>query len=98
MGYDLIEVTPLAGALGAEISGVDMAQPLGNQLFQEVHDALIENQVIFFRDQDITPAQHVDFARQFGTLQVHPLVPHLDNHPEVLVLENKDEKRNAANA
>ena len=63
MGYDLIEVTPLAGALGAEISGVDMAQPLGNQLFQEVHDALIENQVIFFRDQDITPAQHVDFAR-----------------------------------
>jgi taurine dioxygenase len=98
MGYDLIEVTPLAGALGAEISGIDMAQPLGNQLFQEVHDALIENQVIFFRDQDITPAQHVDFARQFGTLQVHPLVPHLDDHPEVLVLESKDEKRNAANA
>ena len=67
-------MTPLAGALGAEISGVDMAEPLGNQLFQEVHDALIENQVIFFRDQDITAAQHVDFARQFNTLQVHPLV------------------------
>ena len=98
MTYELIEVSPLPGALGAEISGVDMAQPLGNQLFQEVHDALLENQVIFFRDQDITPAQHVAFARQFGTLQVHPLVPHLDDHPEVPVLESKEDKRNAANA
>jgi taurine dioxygenase len=98
MSYELIEVTPLAGSLGAEISGVDMAQPLGNQLYQEVHGALIENQVIFFRDQEITPAQHVNFARQFGTLQVHPLVPHLEEHPEVLVLESKVDKRNSANA
>ena len=99
MGYDLIEVTPLAGALGAEISGVDMAQPLGNQLFQEVHDALIENQVIFFRDQDITPAQHVDFARRFGTLQVHPLVPHLDEPSgSAGAGEQGRETRNAANA
>ena len=50
MTYELIEVSPLPGAPGAEISSVDMAQPLGNQLFQEVHDALLENQVIFFRD------------------------------------------------
>lgn len=98
MNYELIQVSPLPGALGAEISGVDMAQPLGNQLFQEVHTALLENQVIFFRDQDITPAQHVAFARQFGSLQVHPLVPHLEDHPEVLVLESKEDKRNAANA
>jgi taurine dioxygenase len=97
MTYELIKVKPLSGALGAEISGVDIGQPLGNQLYQEVHDALIENQVIFFRDQDISPAQHVDFARHFGTLQVHPLVPHLDDHPEVLVLESKEDNRNAAN-
>ena len=63
MTYELIEVSPLPGALSADISGVDMAQPLGNQLFQEVHDPLLKNQVIFFRDQDITPAQHVAFAR-----------------------------------
>mgnify|MGYP002853099896 CR=1 FL=1 len=50
MEYELIDVKPLAGSLGAEISGIDMAAPLGNQLFQEVRDALIENQVIFFRD------------------------------------------------
>ena len=98
MDYELIEVTPLAGALGAEVSGVDMARPLGNRLFQEVRDALLENQVIFFRGQDVTPAQHVAFARQFGTLQVHPLVPHLDDHPEVLVLESHEGKRTGANA
>jgi taurine dioxygenase len=45
-------VTPLAGSLGAEISGDDMAQPLDNQLYQEVHGALVENQVIFFHEQD----------------------------------------------
>ncbi len=97
MTHELIQVTPLAGALGAEISGVDMGQPLGNQLFQEVHDALIENQVIFFRGQDISPDQHIAFARQFGSLQVHPLVPHLDDHPEVLILESKEDNRTSAN-
>lgn len=54
--------------------------------------------MIFFRDQDIPPAQHVAFAQQFGTLKVHPLVPHLDDHPEVLVLESTEKKRTAANA
>ena len=98
MNYSLIDVEPIAGSLGAEISGVDMSQMLGNQLFQEVHDALMEHQVIFFRDQDISPTDHVAFARQFGTLQVHPFAPHLDDHPEVLVLESSAENRSAANA
>lgn len=98
MAYELIKVEPIAGALGAEISGVDMSRPLGNQLFQEVHDALMAHQVVFFRDQDITPAQHVAFGRHFGTLQVHPFVPHLDDQPEVLILESKEEHRSAANA
>ena len=87
-------MTPLAGSLGAEISGDDMAQPLDNQLYQEVHGALVENQVIFFHEQEITPAQHLNFARQSGTLHVHPLVPHIEEHLEMLVLESKDDKRN----
>ena len=41
MGYDLIDVRPIAGSIGAEIDGVDLASPLGNQAFQEVHDALM---------------------------------------------------------
>lgn len=98
MSYEQIQVQPIAGTIGAEVSGVDMAAPLGNQLFQEVHDALMEHKVIFFRDQDITPDQHVAFGRQFGTLQVHPFVPHLEGHPEVLILESSAENRSAANA
>lgn len=98
MGYDLIEVEPIAGALGAEIGGIDMSKPLGNQAFKEVHDALMAHQVIFFRDQDITPGEHVAFARQFGTLHVHPYAPHHPDHPEVLILKSSKANRSAANA
>lgn len=98
MGYDLIDVKPIAGSIGAEISGVSLAQPLGNQAFQEVHDALMAHQVIFFRDQNITPAEHVSFARQFGTLHVHPYAPSLEDHPEVLILKSSKANRSAANA
>lgn len=98
MGYQRIRVNPIAGALGAEIEGVDMGAPLGNQVFQEVHDALMAHQVIFFRDQDITPAQHVAFARQFGELHVHPYAPSHRDHPEVLILKSSKANRSAANA
>ena len=97
ISYEQITVSPIAGALGAEISGVDLGQDLGNQLFQEIHDALMEHQVIFFRDQDISPSEHVAFARHFGSLQVHPFTPNLEDHPEVLILESKKDARSAAN-
>ncbi|MDF1730854.1 MAG: taurine dioxygenase [Minwuia sp.] len=98
MGYERINVKPIAGALGAEIEGVNMAEPMGNQVFQEVHDALMEHQVIFLRDQHVTPGEHVAFARQFGTLHVHPYAPSLADHPEVLILKSSKENRSAANA
>ena len=70
--YSRIGVKPISGALGAEIEGVDLAKPLDNQIFSEVHQAFLDHQVIFFRDQQITPDQQLDFARRFGTLNVHP--------------------------
>ena len=54
MAYQSIEVRKSTPAIGAEISGVDLAQPLGNQTFQEIHDALMENLVIFFRGQELS--------------------------------------------
>ena len=54
MRYQSIEVRKVTPAIGAEIFGVDLGKPLGNQQFQEVHDALMENLVIFFRDQQMT--------------------------------------------
>jgi taurine dioxygenase len=93
-----ISVQPIAGCLGAEVSGVDMARDIDAKTVAAVQDALLEHQVIFLRDQDLTPEQHVAFAAQFGSLQVHPYVPHLDDHPEVLVLKSDAANRQAANA
>ena len=98
MSSHSLEIMPIAGALGAEIHGVDLAQPLGDNIMGEIKSALLEHQVIFFRDQDITPAQHVAFAGGFGSLQVHPYLPNLEEQPEVLILESKEENRSAANA
>jgi alpha-ketoglutarate-dependent taurine dioxygenase len=52
MPYQTIEVKKLTPHIGAEIAGVDLSRPLGNQQFQEVHDALMAHQVVFFRDQN----------------------------------------------
>ena len=97
MQYDIIDVKPIAGALGAEVSGISMAEPLGNQAFNEVHDALMAHQVLFFRDQQITAKDHVAFARHFGSLHVHPYAPNLEDQPEVLVLRSSKANRTAAN-
>ena len=52
-----IDVTPLSGACGAVITGVDLSEPLGNETFAAIHQALLDHQVIFFRDQNLTPDQ-----------------------------------------
>ena len=78
------KLTPI---IGAEIGGVDLSQPLGNQTFRgEIHRALAENLVIFFRDQHISEEQHLDFGRSFGKLHIHPAAPHAPGHPELMIV------------
>lgn len=90
-----IEVNPIAGALGAEIGGVDLSDDIGNAVFSEIQQALNENLVIFFRDQELTPDQQKDFGRRFGTLNIHPQYVPLDGHPEILpVLKEPEEEKN----
>jgi len=85
MTYQSIEVRKLTPTIGAEIFGVDLGKPLGNQQFQEVHDALMENLVVFFRDQKMSIDQHKDFGRRFGPLHTHPNAPiEFKDHPEIL--------------
>jgi taurine dioxygenase len=86
MSYETISVTPLSPILGAEIDGVDLSRPLGNQAFQEIHDALMEHQVVFFRDQEMTVDEHKAFGRRFGELHIHPAVPAPEGHPEILTV------------
>ena len=88
MSYQTIQVRRLTPGCGALISGVDLSQDLGNQQFEEIHDALMQHCVIFFRDQHLTIEQHKDFGRRFGALHVHPNAPQLvPEHPEILVIK-----------
>jgi len=86
-----IEIHPVSGNIGAEITGVDLSQPLDTAAFDAIHQAFMDHLVIFFRDQDITPEQHVAFGRQFGELHLHPYIPSLEGFPEVLNLESSDD-------
>jgi len=92
MTHQHIRVEPIAAALGAEVLGVDLARPLDDATQREIHDAWMQHQVLFFRDQQITAQQHKEFARRFGELHVHPVLPSLkdEGHPEIVVLESSE--------
>ena len=76
-----LRIVPLSPTVGAEIGGINLALPLDGATYDELHRALLKHKVIFFRDQDITPDQHIAFARRFGDLEVHPFAPR-GEHPE----------------
>ena len=93
MGYETIEITPMTPRIGAEVSGIDLTKSLGNQQFQELHDALMEHSVLFFRNQDVDVEQHKNFGRLFGDLHIHPGSPPPPGHPEILIVHaDKDSK------
>jgi taurine dioxygenase len=87
--YRHISVQPVAGTLGAEIHNVNLGN-LNDAEFTEIRSALLEHQVIFFRDQELTRDQHKAFGRRFGTLHVHPFLQPLKEEglPEFLILES----------
>ncbi|ALE90558.1 taurine dioxygenase [Pseudomonas versuta] len=82
-----LTITPISSALGAQIDGVDLTRPLSPQQRDAIEQALLEHQVIFFKDQSITPQQQARFAANFGDLHIHPIYPNVPEQPEVLVLD-----------
>src|SRR6516165_3886786 len=82
-----LDIRPLGPIIGAEVHGISLHEPLADDTVAVLHDALIKHLVLFFRDQDISVDEHIRFARNFGALLVHPLVPGLPGHPEILVVE-----------
>ena len=97
MTYASIQVDKLTPHAGAEIRGVDLAQPLDEPTFKEIHAALIDNGVIFFRDQHLTPDQQKAFGRLFGELHMHPAAPSLlQGHPEILVIHADEKSKHVA--
>ena len=92
--FEIRPVTGAAGPLGAEVLGLDLAQPLNAADFARIHQAHLAHHVLVFRNQRITPRQQIDFSRRFGPLQIHVLQNfQLAGHPEILVVSNiKDER------
>lgn len=78
-----IDVLPLTGAIGAEISGVDISEPLPAETIGEIRQAMLDHLVIFLRDQQITPEQQIAFVSRFGEPDIYPFVKGLEDYPEI---------------
>ena len=84
-----IAFSPLTPVVGAECQGIDISQPVSDETIADINNALAEYGALLFRDQDITPEQHIDFSRKFGQLDIHVLDQFLlPGHPEIYIISN----------
>jgi taurine dioxygenase len=84
-----LEVRPLTGALGAEVHGVDLGQPLDDATVAGIRRALLDHCVIFFRDQSLDVAQHKALARRFGEIFIHPNYYGMQADPEIVEIRRE---------
>ena len=82
MSSNSLHFDPLTPRIGAEVHGIDLAQPLSDATFDALHDGWMRHQVLFFRDQDLTIDQLKDVGRRFGELHVHPMGD-VEGHPGI---------------
>jgi len=85
-----IEIVPTDALVGAEIRGVDLSQPLGDNIFGTVENAFNEHGVIFLRNQTISPEALLTFTERFGDLQFNVFGEDhgLDDHPGIVIISN----------
>lgn len=91
-----ITVSPLTPAIGAEIGNIDLRQVSRDEI-ADIRAALLEYKVVFFRDQTLTQAEHISFAREFGDLEIHPATPKSQSNPEVLHIAHGPESKGKEN-
>ena len=95
MGHNTLRVQRIAGACGAEIQGVDLSTELDDETVAAIRRALLEHLVVFFRDQNLTPAQFLAFSRRFGEPVEYPFVKGLEGFPQITpVIKLEHEKIN----
>ncbi|GAB5414987.1 MAG: taurine dioxygenase [Congregibacter sp.] len=87
-----IRFKPVAGALGALVSGIDLTKPLRDDEKQQLRNMLNTHEVLFFRDQAVTPEQLAKLAGTFGPVQTHPAYDTVPGVPEVTILESLPDK------
>ena len=91
--YQYIAVEPISGALGAEISGPNLAQPLQSEVTEEIRDAFLNHLVIFFPNQELSPQEQLDFAQHFGTPMEYPQLKGLPECPLVTSVTKLEHER-----
>jgi taurine dioxygenase len=95
MAKAAFEVRPIAGALGAEVLGIDLSRDLDDDTVAAIRRAWLDHCVIFFRDQDLSPARFLTFARRFGSVIEYPFIKGLEEYPEIIpVVKLEHEKTN----
>ena len=88
-----LQINKLTPNIGAEIIGNNVFEDLSSKICDEIYKYLIEYKVIFFRNQKISPTQHINFAKSFGEIEPpHPVYPHVAEFPEIVLLENDDKR------
>ena len=90
----MLKVTPLTPSIGAIISEVSLNKDLNSETIEQIYSALIRHQVIFFRDQNISPESHLKLAESLGEIDPgHPVYPHVEGHQSIVLLKNDANNR-----
>src|SRR5216684_9324350 len=92
MGYRHIRVEPISGKVGAEIAGVDLRAPLADGVFAEIRHAFGEHGVVFFRDQHLTPEQHIAFAERFAPIDINRFFATVPGYPMIAEVRKEPEQ------
>ena len=86
----MLKLKPYAGALGAVVENLDLTSTISPSVFGELNRALLEYEVLFFRDQPLEPKDHAQLASMFGEPQMHGAYPHVEGFPQLTILENDE--------
>lgn len=86
-----LSITPLGPYIGAQITGADLTRPLSDNQFEQLYHAVLRHQVVFLREQAITPQQQRALAQRFGELHIHPVYPHAEGVDEIIVLDTHND-------
>ncbi|MDU2734782.1 MAG: TauD/TfdA family dioxygenase, partial [Mixta calida] len=82
-----LNITALGPYIGAQVANLDLTRPLSDAQFEQLYHALLRHQVLFLRDQPVTPHQQRALAARFGDLHIHPVYPHAEGVEEIIVLD-----------
>ena len=90
----MFKVEAITPVIGAGISGISLNKDLKSDTVEKIYNALIKYQVIFFREQDLTPESHLQLAKRFGDIDPgHPVYPHVEGFQSIVLLKNDESSR-----